>query len=321
MSNSLSYEALVGGLERALRLSAERGANVPTTVLRRPRPGPGGELHAGRFQPIVEVSRGPHARVVRAVDREAGSEVGLKVLRSSARHDPELRERLAREGAALARIDHPNVVPVSEVIASPEPCYVMPPLEGRTLLSLLRFGQAPLGVLVRVGRDLADGLGAIHSIGLVHRGLTPATVLATQGRAILFDLLLAKDLACVDGLTRTGTFFLDPDYAAPEVARGVAATTASDLYALGVILLELALGRHPFRDPDDPIETLRRHLEEPPPSLADRPDMPRPFTELVASLLAKEPAGRPANALSVSHRLALLAVEKVGAADRPRRAR
>lgn len=195
-------------------------------------------------------------------------------------------------------------MPVLDVVTAPRPFYVMPLLDGRLLSDYRKRGPAPAQALRAVGVALADGLAAIHGVGLVHRDLRPENVLIARQRAVIFDLGTVKDLGNIDALTRTGErVFWRPDYASPELLFGRSATPASDLYALGMILLELALGRNPFCA-QDTIETVRRHLEERPPSLrAQRVDLPEAFAHLVGRLLAKDPDSRPKNAFVVSHEI------------------
>jgi serine/threonine protein kinase len=253
-----------------------------------------------RYKLEEELARAATTRVVKALDTFTKTHVAVKLLRSSSENDPQLRLRLVREGTSLARISHPHVMPVLDVISEPFPLYSMPLLKGRLLAEYRRRGKAPFHALRAVCMNVADGLGAIHSIGLVHRDLRPETILVVDSKAIIFDLGIVKDLAASDGLTTQGSVALLPDYMPPELARGETPIPQTDLYALGVILLELAIGRNPFRT-SDTIETMRRHLEDPPPLLAaERPELPADFVKLVEALLAKEPAKRPKDAFAVA---------------------
>jgi serine/threonine-protein kinase len=262
------------------------------------------ETMTGRYELLDDVRRGPYTRVVKAFDTEARGLVLLKVLRKTHEADPTLRTSLAREAAALARVRHGNVAPVLDIVTEPHPSYAVPVLDGRPLSDCRRRGPAPASVLGVVGGGIARGLAALHAIGLVHGDVRPETVVVTRGIPVIFDPGLVKDLALLDKSTRTGVVVAAADYAAPELIRGQTADHRCDLYALGLVLFELATGRHPFRC-SDPIVTLRRHLFEPVPALGDlRPDLPAAFAELVGSLIAKRPSERPRDAATVARAIA-----------------
>jgi serine/threonine-protein kinase len=254
-----------------------------------------------RYDCLGEIGHGHLSVVLRAFNVEALGQVTVKVLRPELEGDAELRAALLRQGTELARVRSANVVQVLEVVAEPSPFYVMPPHEGARPLSALRArGPAPTGAIAAIGIGLASGLAALHAAGLVHADLRPETVLVQRGRPILFDLGLARDL---NELSLKAGSHAGNDYAAPEVISGAAMTERSDLYALGVILHEIAAGRCFFRG-SDPIETTRRHLMERAPSLRGaRPELPPAFDALLRALLAKEPGERPASAALVASRI------------------
>jgi len=255
-----------------------------------------------RYHLLEELGHGAHTRVLKAFDTAAHGIVALKILRERCEKHEERRAQLAKEGASLARIHHANVVPVLDLAKAPEPFYAMPFLEGRLLSDYRRRGPAPARALRVLGIELADALGAIHSMGLVHCDFRPENVMIVRKRPIVFDLGSAFDMTA----DRSGwgnllaTRF---EYAAPEVIRGRPATPATDLYALGLVLFELAAGRHPFAC-SDASETMRRQLSVTAPRLRDaRPDLPADLESLVSALLEKNPSRRPRSAFEVSSRV------------------
>ena len=192
-----------------------------------------------------ELGRGGMGLVFLARDVSLDRPVAIKVIR------PELAtaravERFVREGRILARVRHPNIVPVhraGEVAGFAS--YVMDHLGGEALEERLRRGPLNLGHVLRLGRDLLDGLQAVHDAGLVHRDIKPANVFLIGNRAVLSDFGLALPVEA-DGSAPTEPpgFVGTPGYVAPEHGLSGTVTPLTDLYVVGMVLYEAVTGRH-----------------------------------------------------------------------------
>jgi tetratricopeptide (TPR) repeat protein len=235
---------------------------------------------------------------VDAGDARAGQRVALKVLR----RDPEDRDapvRFRREAEMGASLRHPAVVRtlawgVETTASGEQPWLVLEHVEGRNLSQLTRdLGGVPEALLRDLAAQVARGLAAIHAAGIVHRDVKPSNLLITPEHEVrILDLGVARDLAVTSTLTATGAFVGTLRYAAPEQLAGDAIGAGADLYALGVVLFEAATGQPPFAA-QAVAELVRAHLEReaPPIGLVD-PRITPFFEEVVATLLAKDPAGR-----------------------------
>lgn len=229
--------------------------------------------------------------------------VAVKMLHPTLALLPEMRARFLREASAAASVDHPNLVRVADARVSAEGYHylVMEHLSGRDLGRWVT-ARAPLEMaeLVAIATQLAEVLGALHDMGLVHRDLKPENVIVLDEemgppRIKLIDLGIVAQAGGGDAAARLtrgdvtlGTVF----YMSPEQAAGASVDGRSDLYALGCVLWELAVGR-PWVGEGSPSEVLARHLSgQPEPPSRFRADLPAWFDALVLRCLAKKPAQR-----------------------------
>ena len=215
-----------------------------------------GTLDAGlyparvRYERVARLGRGGMGVVdlARAPD---GTEVALKRLtfHGSAAEISRARQRIAREAEVLTRLDHPNIVELIEVLDDGvDVTLVMPYLTGGTLADrIARHGPAPAHEVDRLAEALCRALAAAHRAGVVHRDIKPGNVLFDgHGVAHLADFGVASSREHTAGLTRTGTVVGTPGFMAPEQARGEAAGSAADVFALGATLLHAATGEGPY---------------------------------------------------------------------------
>jgi tetratricopeptide (TPR) repeat protein len=221
---------------------------------------------------------------------------------------PRDRERLRREARAAARVSHPAVVQVYDLVEDAGgDAIVLEYVEGRTLRALLADGVPPIGDTVRWAREIAEGLASAHAAGLVHRDLKAENVLVTrEGQTKILDFGIAK-AADAKTLTPQGWVVGTAHAMSPEQARGGEVDARSDLFSLGVLLYELLTGVSPFRG-SNALDELQRVVSlAPPPVSRLRPEIPGALSGLVDRLLAKRPEDRPGSAAEVARALAALA--------------
>jgi len=254
-------------------------------------PGSGDRL--GRFTLLRELGRGATSVVYLA--RVEGREVAVKILRPDLLERPDVRCRFHEQAEAAARVEHPNVVRTlgGELVVESGRTYgllVMEHVEGRTLRELLgTWGRVPEGLVREIARQVATGLAAVHGAGLVHGDLRPENVLLTgDDRVRIMDLGVAGSIDGAAAVARDGRHAGSLPYTAPELFAGSEASSASDLYALGVLLHELLTGDVPFRYADVPA-LLHAHLRMEAPRADERlPDLSGFLVEVIATLVAKD---------------------------------
>jgi hypothetical protein len=263
-----------------------------------------GELgRLAHYRVLRVLGAGGMGVVFHAEDTQLERPVALKAMRPAAAAAPSARERFLREARAAAAIEHDHIVPIYQVGEDRGvPYMAMQLLRGESLEDRARrANRLPAAEVLRVGREVAEGLAAAHARGLVHRDVKPANVwLTPEGRVKLLDFGLVRAAAARGpDLTLEGVVVGTPAYMAPEQASGGAVDARSDLFALGCVLYRLAAGDTPFRG-EDPLATLVAvATREPRPLRELRPDFPPALSDLVTRLLAKDPAGRPQTAQAV----------------------
>jgi predicted ATPase len=252
------------------------------------------QLLNDRYRLDAELGRGAMGIVYRGHDTLLDRDVAVKVL-SAEVLNAETRARLLREAQAAAQLRHPNIVPVfdaGEVEGIP---YVVMEVEGP---SLHERPPGSLGETIAIARQLCAALEHAHSHGIVHRDVKPENILvAPDGLVKLVDFGLVRTAA--SRLTAEGTVLGTVFYLAPEQILGQEVDACADLYALGVLLYELAAGRLPFTG-DDALAVIAQHLHAPvvPPSTYQA-EIPAWLDDLIVRLMSKEPQERPASAADV----------------------
>jgi serine/threonine protein kinase len=251
----------------------------------------------GRYHIIAELGRGGMAVVYRAYDTRLDCEVAVKFIRRDS-FAPEMLEgvlqRFQREAKALAQLNHPNIVKVTDYGEHENtPYLVMPFLNGGTLKN--RCGTPlPAWEAARLLLPVARALDYAHQRGILHRDVKPSNILLTDsGEPMLCDFGIARLLAAGEGqtLTATGVGIGTPEYMAPEQGLGQP-QPASDQYALGIVLYELLTGRRPF-NADTPIAVLLKQVNDPlPPPRQYVPDLSQAAERVLFTALSKQPEHR-----------------------------
>ncbi|WP_163506614.1 serine/threonine-protein kinase [Fodinicola acaciae] len=243
-------------------------------------------LVAGRYLIREPVGQGGMGRVWRAYDQLLGRQVALKEL---IRPAADLTERLLREARFGARLRHPGIVHVHDVVTDGDSQWiVMELIDGHSLEDLvLANGPLPPDRVAEIGLELLDALTVAHQHGVIHRDVKPANVLIDATGAVhLTDFGIAFELS-QSPLTATGAVIGSPQYMAPERVRGETPTAASDLFSVGATLYAAVEGRPPFGRPGQ-VPTLAAVLSDPP----DPVDRAGPLAPILAGLLEKEPTRR-----------------------------
>ena len=266
-----------------------------------------GTVLAGKYKILKKIGEGGMGSVYIANQDPIDRKVAVKVLLSKLAEDEVAVKRFEQEAKAISRMQHPNTVTIYDFGRTEEGdeerlYIVMEYLRGKTLTQLLRNdGQLSPARAARIMRQVCASLADAHAAGIIHRDLKPDNIFLTEvggdkDWVKVLDFGVAK-LADSDGagtLTQTGMIFGTPKYMSPEQAEGRPIDYRADIYALGVVLYELLVGRPPFLA-DTPVGLLLKHISEPPPAFSQvRPDLQiDPMIEAITmKALDKRPEGR-----------------------------
>lgn len=295
------HEHLVEALRSAL--AARRRALQPVSDVARPdRERDGGERfgeHVVRgYRCVRQLAQSPMSSVYLAQSARTGEEVVLKVLRHAP--EPGARgesfDRFLREYQIASALRHPKVARIHDFGAGDDYAYiVMEYFRCGDLRARIRAGIEP-GEALRLLREMAEALAALHAAGVLHRDLKPGNVMLREdGSVALIDFGMAKQLEVDTALSLGGEIFGTPYYMSPEQGHGRATDERSDLYSLGVVFHEMLTGRKPYVA-DTPMKVIWQHAHAPLPAL---PPGLESFEPLLHRCLAKDPAARFASAADV----------------------
>ncbi|MDX1991035.1 MAG: protein kinase [bacterium] len=248
-----------------------------------------------RYQVYESLGAGGMGVVYRAIDRQTGHPVAVKLLKPQAVSTaPEVLERFAREADALRQLNHPNIVKVLETIQENDLHYIiMEFVSGGSLHETIqREGKLSIKRVLEIGLDLADALSRAHRLKITHRDLKPANILiAADGSVRLTDFGVAR-IGTKERVTEIGTIVGTPDYMSPEALQGDEVDPRTDLWSLGVILYEMLAGHRPFRS-ENLSSVIISVLTHPTPDLeALRPDAPVALVDLIYRMLVKDREAR-----------------------------
>ncbi|MFC6088727.1 serine/threonine-protein kinase [Saccharothrix lopnurensis] len=246
-----------------------------------------GEVVDERYELADLYGSGGMAEVYRASDRRLDRGVAIKFFQGEATSED--RIRLVREAEVLGALRCPGLIEVYDTgVHRGRPYFVMQPIEGGTLRRRMREALAP-AVVAHLGAQVAEVLAHVHANGVVHRDVKPSNILLDTGgrRAYLADFGLALQ-AQVTRVTRTGVLVGTAGYLAPEQVRGADVGPATDVYALGLVLLECLTGRPEYPGGDTEAALARLHREPRVPV-----NLPRAFTAALTAMTATDPDHRP----------------------------
>ncbi len=235
------------------------------------------------------IGQGGQAQVYLAERERDGLRAALKVLDRTLRQDPRFLERFVREYKLIASLDNEYVVKIyDQGFAGDYPYIAMEFLPSGTLASRIREGLESRAAL-RITSQVARALDAIHAQGIVHRDLKPANILfRPDGRPVIVDFGLAKDLGSKASLTVAGQLLATPRYMSPEQCLGRSVDARSDLYSLGVVFYEMLTG-HKLFESESIANLVTAHVHSPIPRL---PENLKGYQPILDRLLAKDPDER-----------------------------
>ena len=282
----------------------------------------------GRYEIIAPLGAGGMGQVYRARDLRLHREVAVKVLPQRLAQDEGALMRFEREARSLAALSHPHILAIHDFGSHEGMTYaVMELLEGETLRQRLQRAGLAWGETVNLGVQMAEGLAAAHSKGVVHRDLKPENVFISRGGALkILDFGLARtdgppptpEKTLTEAPTQPGVVLGTLSYMPPEQVRGQTVDTRGDIFALGCVLYEMVSGRPPFARPTT-ADTVAALLTSEPPDLASGPTpVPPALEQAVLRALEKDPDERFQSAQDLAFALRMISgVSRAGMAPLP----
>ena len=271
------------------------------------------DLIGGRYRLEGCIASGGMADVWRATDTQLGREVAVKLLRASVADDPVVAERFRREAKSLAKLTHPNIVPVYDCIeeADGQVALVMRLIRGQSLRELLDDagdgygpGQISAYLTVHIGKAIASALAKAHNENILHRDIKPGNILFMKnGEVLLTDFGIAKPLKASDDdgtdLTRVDIMMGTAKYLSPEQVQGRNLDARADIYSLGLVLYECLAGNVPFKGDNDQATAVARLERDPTPLGGLRADVPSTVINVIHKMLRRRPEHRYENCTEV----------------------
>ena len=258
----------------------------------------------GQYRIIEQIGQGGMATVYKAYQPSLDRYVAIKVLPPYFAHEPGFAMRFTREAKAIARLNHPNILPIYDFGQEQELSYiVMKYVEAGTLKDIMGAPLA-LDVTADILRQIAGALDHAHQRGILHRDVKPSNVLLDEGRWVLLtDFGLAKMVEGSVALTGSGVGVGTPAYMSPEQGRGEQVDARADIYSLGVVLYEMLTGQVPFQA-ETPMAVVIKHITDslPLPRTVN-PGIPEAVERVILKALAKNPDDRFASTTEMAEML------------------
>jgi tetratricopeptide (TPR) repeat protein len=248
-----------------------------------------GRIFAERYEIIEELGKGGMGRVYRVLDKKINEEVALKLIKPEIA-DSRTIERFGNELKMARRISHKNVCRMYHISEESGTHYItMEYVPGETLKGMIRMTkQLSVGTAIDIAKQVCEGLGEAHRLGVVHRDLKPQNIMIDkQGNARIMDFGIARSLES-DGTTRPGVMIGTPEYMSPEQTEFREVDQRSDIYSLGIILFEMLTGRPPFEG-ETPISVAMKHKSQKPPHPAKfNAQIPEHLSQIILICLEKD---------------------------------
>jgi len=253
------------------------------------------------YRLLERVGTGSFGTVWRAIQPGVGRDVAVKAIHPHLANDPDFIRRFEAEAQLVARLEHPHVVPLYDYWREPGGAFlVMRFLRGGSLAEALDEAALEIDRAARLMEQVSGALAAAHRQGVVHSDVKPSNILLDdEGNAYLSDFGIAKDLAAPE-MTEPGAVKGSVLYLSPEQIRGGTITPRTDVYALGLVLYEVLVGEHPFRNVPDIAVYDRQLREQLPSARSRRSDLPPAVDDVIATATAKDPGLRFPDAVSLA---------------------
>ncbi|MBW3565447.1 MAG: protein kinase [Acidobacteria bacterium] len=273
----------------------------------------------GPYEITSRIGAGGMGEVWQATDTRLGRNVAIKFLPPDFAANPHLTARFEREARTISQLSHPNICTLHDVGRSEGHSYlVMELLEGESLEDRLKRGPLPLSEVLRIGRQISEALDRAHRSGVVHRDLKPGNVMLTRSGAKLLDFGISKsipfatttddetldDETAHKPLTEEGTLIGTPQYMAPEQIAGEQTDHRTDIFALGLVLYEMATGERAFQGATRTSLIAAIVGKDPRPVRELQPLTPPVLEHVIARCLAKDPDDRWQSAHDIAAELA-----------------
>ncbi|MBI3241373.1 MAG: protein kinase [Chloroflexi bacterium] len=247
--------------------------------------------NVGPYRVMAQLGQGGMATVYKAYHASLDRYVAIKVMHTAFKEDPTFLARFQREARVLAKLEHPNIVPIYDFAEHQgQPYLVMKYVEGDTLKARMANGAPSSDEILKVVDAVGAGLAYAHKQGVLHRDIKPSNVIITpDGQYYLSDFGLARIAGAGESTLSQDTMLGTPNYISPEQAKGVSDLDGrTDIYSFGVLLYEMIVGRVPYSG-DTPFAIIHDHIYTPLPLPSSvNPSVPEPVERILLKALAKE---------------------------------
>jgi len=269
----------------------------------------------GKYRILAVLGRGGMGVVFRAHDPLLDRVVALKAMLPGLAASQSAKERFFREAKAAAALKHAHVVTIFDVGEDRRaPFLAMEFLDGESLDDRIRRQpRLPTADILRIGKEMAEGLEVAHERGLIHRDIKPGNIWleGAKGHVKILDFGLARAMREQTHLTQSGAIVGTPAYMAPEQAASKKVDHRCDLFSMGCVLYRMSTGERPFKGDDTLSIIAALALETPAPPAQLNPALPVELSDLIMRLLAKKPEDRPADAREVVEALLAITMQSV----------